>query len=90
MTILTMAAGVGLREGFNGMPSVLCLLEFKTLLETLKVTSPDRSRLTLVESKWLILKEFNSNRVSFLINLEFSYRNGTGEKICTQKIIKYF
>ena len=69
--ILTMVAGVGLKDGFKGIPSVLCLLEFKTLLETLKVTSPERSRLMLVESKWLILKEVISNKVSTLVNLEF-------------------
>ena len=53
---LTMVDGVGRKAGFNAMPSVLCLLEFKTELETLKVTSPLLSKLTALASKLLILK----------------------------------
>ena len=51
-----MVEGVGRKAGFNAIPSVLWRFEFKTELDTLKVTSPLLSKLTALASKLLILK----------------------------------
>ena len=55
-SVLTIVVAAGLKPGARVIPSVLCRFELRTVEEMERVTSPERSRVTLLSSKPAILK----------------------------------